>query len=144
MKTMFVPAEKMSAPVWDAMIRARMWAERSAAHRYVDSDLTGMCALASAKLFTLLKENGIEDIELIETHNDLKGSHCFVLYKDQYILDVTATQFGWFDQLVVVDRCQMDEEPYYWEVQNVFHSVRDLRMYQKKTGWPEYQIAKVK
>jgi hypothetical protein len=124
------------------MNRTREWAEQYAKRYYFASDLCGLCARASAKLFRMLTEAEVGDIVLVETTTELRGSHCFVLYQDRYILDVTATQFGYEDDIMIIDTWKLDGVPYHWVIENKFDNVKGLRKFQKTTGWPDSQVAR--
>jgi hypothetical protein len=101
-----------------------------------------MCAIASAELFRRLYRAKHRNIKLVETCVDWGGAHCFVLFDDRYILDVTATQFDvLYKDITIIDtfKRRIDEVPYYWQVQNTFSSVYQLKKYQQETNWPRIQ-----
>jgi len=56
-----------------------------------DSDLNGMCAVASHSLYLNLKAAGIESEFIVGTFGF--GSHCWIKTADDLHLDITATQF---------------------------------------------------
>jgi hypothetical protein len=54
-----------------------------------NSNMCGFCLDASRQLFRLAKDNGIKDVEI-----GLNEGHAFVIFNQDTIVDVTATQFG--------------------------------------------------
>ena len=60
---------------------------------YNDTSLNGMCAIASVALHTKLQEVGIKT-ELINGIFDTCGEHCWIVWDDKWIVDITATQFN--------------------------------------------------
>lgn len=65
-------------------------------HHYCGSDLAGCCFRASRQLFKLAEDCGIR------TEIGLGECHAFVLYGGK-VVDVTATQFGNYQKVMVVD-----------------------------------------
>ena len=118
----------------------RYWAE-ARADRF-SKDLNGLCAIASAELHRRLKLNGIHsDIHMA---NDGGGSHVFLVI-DDHILDVTATQFKEFRNVqIVLDHIRLLCEHEFYITDKVFTTAEELRIAQKKTGWPGTQIAYAK
>ena len=82
-------------------IEVRHWAENVALlaekdnHQGWDSDLTNMCVLVSSVLAQRLYESGFTSVKLADS-----GCHSFVLL-DDWIIDLTATQFGDFDKVFI-------------------------------------------
>jgi hypothetical protein len=60
-----------------------------------DSELTNMCAMVSSVLAHRLHSLGFTSAKLADS-----GDHTFVIYEG-YVLDLTATQFGDFDRIMV-------------------------------------------
>jgi hypothetical protein len=115
----------------------REWAEERAA-QFGDSDpqLSCYCAIASAKFSMLLTAEGIKHrIGMAWTHI---GGHAFILI-DNWIIDVTATQFG-EDEKVLVRHAHATRLPWYHRVKRTFLSARTLIQWQQKAKWPEDQI----
>lgn len=117
---------------------SRTWAEqfaKNAVHKgnwdIVAYDLTGMCAIASAHLFTELRNAGIP-CRLWSNR-----MHCFLTVTDgdvEYVVDVTATQFGAYRRVEIIpqDQTVMME----WWLGDIEHqTVADLRMYQIRSEW---------
>src|SRR5690349_7465031 len=74
-------------------MRARKWAEDYARSTHLfPNDLTGMCAIASAKVFNLLKLSGYTDVIIYECRLAVMA-HCFLVVNQSIVIDVTATQF---------------------------------------------------
>ena len=100
-------------------------------------DLRGWCAIASAVLWRELKENDIlADIHLWYTKHYF---HVF-LSIDDYIIDITATQFGHHESVVIKHHREAEVKEY-WTVKETFKNVNDLRRFQKKNGHRIDQIA---
>lgn len=120
--------------------KVRTWAEKYAAKNDFSDDLTGMCAIASAKLSRALTDAGIA--HEIHLFNDW-GCHVFLVV-DDHVLDVTATQFFEFKNIKIVFRPlrMIDiEKCYYYKSSKKFSSAKELRAHQIKTSWPIHQRA---
>lgn len=117
----------------------RQWAERRA--RPGDEDLNGWCAKASAQLFRTLQEKNIPaEIHMWSWHND-ESAHVFVVVED-HVVDVTATQFGPFRNKPIVIMHKREAEAHeFYRTERVFASADELRKHQKKTRWPNDQVA---
>ena len=118
----------------------RLWAENYAVDEVcrgnldIDTfDLTGMCAIASAKLFNDLQMAGFS-VKIASN-----WSHCFVVVDDEYIVDVTATQFGKY-QKVCIKEVRHTKGVHYWKQTLVHESSADLRHYQRDAGWISGQV----
>ena len=120
--------------------QVRYWAESRAPKE--DHRLDGWCAIASARLFSELDKQGIKS----EIHVWVAPSgeaHVYVVV-DDHVVDVTATQFREFRSSFVVIIHQREAEQYeFYRTVEVFHSVKDLRKWQKKGRWPARQMAYV-
>ena len=57
-----------------------------------------MCGIANFELFRRLKLQGFKVFLVVNQE------HCFVEWKSLYVLDVTATQFGYFPAVAIVKR----------------------------------------
>lgn len=117
----------------------RFWAEGRASD--IQLDLNGWCARASAELFRQLAEEGIQaEIHAWTSANDAEA-HVYVVV-DDHIVDVTATQYRPFRNTPIVVMHQREAEVHeFYRTVEVFHSVQDLRDWQKKNRWPPDQIA---
>jgi hypothetical protein len=152
-----IPLSEVPPEIRRILRATRKWAEQKQQSDMFDykedfvwpkysEDLCGMCAIAAAELFRRLQRAGITEIELIESNDDC-SSHCFVLYKNRVILDVTATQFSTYcDRAICVYDMEMIAPKFvgseHWKVDNRFTSVYQLRTHQKTVGWPDYQVAR--
>lgn len=105
----------------------------------MDSDLSGWCAIASARLHRVLAAKGFKS-ELHMAHGDW-GSHVFLVVED-HVVDVTATQFDEFknQQLVIAHHREL-EHHWFYQSSDVFESAEELREHQIRTGWPSSQTA---
>ena len=113
----------------------REWAEhRDQLEPFPTNDLGGMCAIASGRLWRKLTQSGIHaTIHLAET---IGYAHCYVVV-DDYVLDVTATQFAEFRREPIVYIHTKEAEAFdYYNTTKVFNSSKQLREYQKKMRWP--------
>ena len=131
-----------SAKIETIAARVRKWAEQKAANSAQHSpDLCGMCAIASAKLFSELEKSGIDSYIAI----NVEESHCFVVVpmNDNFelVVDVTATQFGSLFGPVEIQDSYEASNKVYWQIGQTFRSVRALTKYQSNAGWPKFQIA---
>lgn len=127
--------------IWAAAVQVRDWAERLSQRRQCShrDDLCGYCAIASARLWSLLRSQGIP-AELHEAETAL-GNHVFVVV-DDHLVDVTATQFqDYRDQSVVICHRRWADHQWWWRTVRVHESAADLRRHQSRVGWPRNQIA---
>ena len=123
----------------DLALEVRDWAEVLAAEQERSRDLCGYCAIASAELHKRLSKEGIF-AELVVAETDL-FAHVFVLIED-HVLDVTATQFSEFrNQPVVLLHSKEAEQYDFYRPIEIFGTAKDLRKWQKKIGWCQWQIA---
>lgn len=114
----------------------RNWAEKKAGE---GDDLCGFCAIASAELHRRLKKLGIET-ELHLWDDSDYSCHVFLVV-DDYVVDVTATQFWEFNNRRVVVLPKKAAEAYeFYNTSAVFKEPPALKRWQKKTGWPEDQM----
>jgi len=116
----------------------RYWAEG----RSRNDDLNGWCAIASAELFRQLQKEEIPaEIHYSLDRHDGESCHVYLVV-DDHVVDVTATQFKQLRDKPVVIMHSREAEAYdFYNADEVFHSVEDLRAYQKKHRWPAEQIA---
>ena len=88
--------------IHNVAVEVRKWAEVVSSSVHIDnpqgwdSNLTNMCAMVSSVLAHRLHTLGFTSAKLADS-----GCHTFVLYEG-YVLDLTATQFGDFDHIMVV------------------------------------------
>ena len=115
----------------------RYWAEDRAKY----ACLSGMCAIASAELHRRLAEVGIaSEIHVWYWHYD-ESAHVYCVV-DDFVVDVTATQFKEFRNRPVVIMHTREAEVYtYYQTQEVFKDAGSLRKMQKRTKWPAEQVA---
>ena len=120
--------------------QVRYWTEARGA---VDRPyLNGWCAIAAGRLFNELAKLEIK-CEIHAWVADSGEAHVYVVV-DDHIVDVTATQFFEFRNEPVVIMHQREAEQYeFYQTVSVFHSVEDLRKWQKKGRWPKAQLAYV-
>lgn len=118
-------------------LQVRLWAEKYAAENYFDSDLCGLCAIASSKLQKALrKENILSEIHVAVDADDF-SCHVFVVIKN-YIVDITATQFK---KGKIVLRQRKEKMEWFWTTKKIFKTSNGLINYQKKECWCPDQIA---
>jgi hypothetical protein len=119
----------------------RHWAEELARKRGhgADYDLNGFCAIASVELFKRLKKEEITaELRLASSWD---GSHVYIVVED-YIVDVTATQFSEMrNRAVVIQHEKELEHLWYYTASHVFVEPKKLRKSQIEWGWPQDQIA---
>lgn len=100
--------------------------------------MDGLCAIASAKLHTELKDAGIKSTFLVK-HDE--GGHCYLVTDRGHIVDVTATQFGKYKYpkvLITVDSPKSKQNM--WKGGKEHSSVSDLVADLKKHGWHQSAI----
>lgn len=114
----------------------REWAEMYAIDHNFPETLQGLCAIASGEIHSKLKRHDIHTtIRLYE--GELLG-HCFLRYGD-YVIDVTATQFGIKDRIVIEQHHYLPDVEW-WLTHQVFNSVEELKKYQRKRRWEDEQV----
>lgn len=114
----------------------RNWTEIKAERaKYNPHDLCGWCAISAAQLFRELRKESIN----AELH--YVSGHCFVVV-DDYIVDVTATQFAEFkDKKINIIHTKEAEQHWFYTAEKVFAHPAQLRKYQLEEQWPRRQIA---
>lgn len=118
----------------------RCWAE-SKAELGANDSLNGWCAIASAELYRKLKDKGIA-AEIHMWHWDLDGSAHVYCVVDDYVVDVTASQFKQFKNTRVVLMHTREAEVYdFYRTVEVFKCADSLRKNQRKNKWPPAQVA---
>lgn len=119
--------------------RTRRWAMRNREKFDCWSDLGGLCAIASSKLFQNLEAAGIPAKLKLALEED-GCAHVYVEV-DGYIVDITATQFSSAHAAVQVVPPQSPlRKAWWWDGKKAFKSVKALVAHQVKTGWPAEQI----
>lgn len=117
--------------------KVRVWAENKAHNsngRY-PPNLMGLCAISSARLHMELENKSID-----ATLN-LADGHVFVMV-DDYIVDVTATQFSEFsDTKINIIHERMVSDQYYYDVRQKFKTRLQLVREQSRQNWPDDEIA---
>lgn len=117
----------------------RYWAEGR--NDCPTTDLNGWCAIASAQLFRELERQGIKAEIHAWVHRDSEEAHVYLVI-DDHVVDVTATQFRQFrDTPVLIMHHREAQQFEYYQTVSVFHSVTELRAWQKKHRWPVDQVA---
>ena len=100
-----------------------------------------MCAIAAAELFRRLNRDG-HPVKLAMARRTEFGrldAHVFVVYKDKYILDITATQFGY--EPVEVRWFRNFMHPWFWKAADIYPDDVELEMAQVRIGWSPLQLA---
>jgi len=143
---MFVKGFEFDDKVFDKILirsimsEIREWAEHiDQLSPYPTNDLGGMCAIASGRLWQKLMQAGINaEIHLCECD---WYAHVYVVV-DDYVLDVTATQFKEFRNQSILYIHKKEAEAYeFFNTTQVFKHIRELIAYQKKLRWPIDQRA---
>jgi hypothetical protein len=126
------------AKVLEIARAARKWTEEFAIknpHIGDPVDLSSYCAIAAGKLCSMLQEAGV-DAKI--ANND---SHAFVLV-DDYIVDITATQFGAPKKVMLVTAKMGTRFKWFWEIDKVHLNKTAFRSSQRLQGWPRCQWAR--
>lgn len=131
----------MTDPKMEKILRiarsTRRWAKRTVKQTVFQNDnLGGFCAIGAVRLFQNLRKEGV-NAKLAVTHSTW-GGHCYVLV-DNYIVDVTATQFGQEPVLIVSTKEAYKRStpflPHPWSKRKVYDSVSEFHSLLKRTGW---------
>jgi hypothetical protein len=113
----------------------RRWAKKNrkrGTHTF-PCNLAGMCGIASTRLCAVLQKNGFNAVICYSYY------HAFVQVED-YIVDVTATQFGHAEK-VLIKESKKAKGFYYWEPRVVCKTPDEFVAYQQKTYWRERETA---
>lgn len=116
----------------------RRWAEIVAEVEAFDEELNGLCARASARLFSNLINAGYQPQLILSVNHNV--AHVWVKLMD-HIVDITASQFKHPDVCII--RCRISR-PWYWRETACFESPSHLRIYQMNEDWPKNQTVKRK
>ena len=118
-----------------------MWVqERADRSDYNPRDLEGWCAIAAAELHKRLTADGIA-VDIHMWDSEWGECHCFCVV-DDYVVDITATQFRQFQGQELVIMHYKEAEAYeMYNSTRTFGCAADLRRFQKKEHWPSEQIA---
>ena len=116
--------------------RVRAWTEAKAVRaKYNPHNLCGWCAISAAHLFRELSKSDIK----AELH--YVPGHCFVSV-DDYVVDITATQFKVFENKeVVIIHIKEAEQYWYYSRSVIFDNPTMLRDHQLRQNWPKREIA---
>jgi len=114
----------------------RAWAEhlQKQTMNLFSDRLMGLCAISSAYLFCKLSELGINTTIVSNPR------HCYVLTEDDYVVDVTATQFGFHEKVLISPREEVICLSNCYEQEVVHTNVDSLRLWQIHKGWPAHQM----
>jgi hypothetical protein len=101
--------------------------------------LAGYCAIASADLWRALASHNIKaEIHAWESPN----AECHVfLNVDDWILDITATQFKETRNEKVFLCHSRDQSFYFYETVKTFENPKQLIKWQQDSKWPQHQLA---
>jgi hypothetical protein len=115
--------------------RVRSWTQRKADEKnFNPHNLCGWCAISAAELHRQLSRENIS----AELH--YTGNHCFAVVED-HIVDVTATQFGEFEDVEInIIHLKEAGEYWYYESDAIFRDPLDLRKHQLKNKWVKREI----
>lgn len=127
----------LSKKVIQIATETRLWAEK---HEYAfHDDLKCMCAIASVELFKRLKDKNYKPQLHVATHA-IGGSHVFITLNN-YIIDITATQFGHPQRVIIKRKNVFTIINWYWRSDKTFKTHKKLIEFQQKTGWSKNQTA---
>jgi hypothetical protein len=117
-------------------IQARAWAEdyQLKHPKHFPECLASLCAISSAYLSHKLTQNNIDN-KIVVCDTD-RVIHCFVICND-YIVDITATQFGNKFKAVEIKNIKDVnlKETNFWETTYIFDTPNELLQYQKRNDW---------
>lgn len=130
----------LKSTVLDVAHRVRKWVEHKDSRLVVPTkNMCGWCAITAGKMYVELDKVGIPSY-LATSHSEW-GSHVFNIV-DEYILDVTATQYPEFRNTKVVLLHEREAAVYeFYDVDETFECNKQLRIHQKMTNWPSSELA---
>ena len=130
--------KQIKSTVMNIASQVREWVLKEARKvRYNEKDLCGWCAIASAKLHIELKKKNINS--KLNIWNGAYSSHVF-LTVDDYIVDITATQFLANHPHVLIIHEKEAEQFEYFKSCGEFKDVKHLRKTQIQHKWPSKQV----
>lgn len=122
--------------IYTIALGVRQWAENKADEW--NQDLTGWCAIASARLHTEMVKAGF--IGELHMSSNRCGAHVFVVFED-HVIDVTATQFDFTNEPIFIRHHREAEGISKWFITaETYRDAKTLRKAQVKDGWPQEQI----
>lgn len=122
-KTYFVIHPKTPKSLLSATKKVRAKLEKSMPTGF-PTNMSGLCGLASLMLLKELKRRSIP-AKICENNN-----HAFIR-SGSYILDATATQFG-FHRAVALPARQAAQTSKIWQIKREFASASDFQQHQKQ------------
>lgn len=115
-------------------LQVRQWCEKvNNDYNLFDDDFAGMCGIASVYLYKQLKKHGMRP-KIVENN-----AHCFIVCEG-YIVDVTATQFG-YRRVFVEEFNQAEHDGSWWSIERTFTNLKKFAKHQNKS-WPTDQCYK--
>ena len=117
----------------------RMWVQAKADQaNYHPDDLLGWCAIAASELSRRLNTAGIPTTIYVKNEYPC---HCYCMV-DDYVVDVTATQFREYKdvEVLILHSKEAEVNEYHCGTMQ-FGTGAELRVYQQKTRWPSCQLA---
>jgi len=98
-------------------------------------DLGGLCAISSVKLHKELEKSGIK------TEIAITKTHCFLLFKGKYVIDITATQFGFKERVLIIPLSKIlniDFDNY--NIKHLTNNRSDTRKYLIQNRWADTNL----
>lgn len=115
----------------------RNWGEKLSINSdYYWRDLSGLCGICTVEIFKKL--NFIDNKYIAANEN-----HAFLLLHDNYIIDVTASQFKNYKSPVIIAHKNKTKEKW-WEIKWLFKNIKSFKEFQCLQGWPKEQITLAK
>jgi hypothetical protein len=133
-----------SSKINTAAMYGRSWIEKNLDKQNFSRGYCGACAWAATYVLCRLHQEGVSAHVAISKIPG--GQHAFVV-TDNYIVDVTATQFAdsvtYYPEVVVYPRRKRHE--YFWrDVMARLHTPEDVVTFCKDPAWPREQIPNIK
>lgn len=122
--------------IFDIAATVRKAAEK---HENSNYDLNCWCAICSYHIYKKIR-NKSRRVFFAVVHNENEGSHCFVIFDKNKMVDVTATQFGEKENIIIdyVENMQRSKK-WFWnkKIMTKYSSVKAIKRALKE--WPEDQ-----
>jgi hypothetical protein len=114
----------------------RRWAERYAKKYNFNSNLMGLCGIASSLLLKKLREAGYSNFRIVSGNH-----HAYLVNEDEVVLDCTATQFGYSELVLVRPKAQLNLWKEFYYTYTCYDDETEFVKYQLESKWPKSQIA---
>lgn len=120
----------IDAKILEIAEEVRVWGEILEANDICFENLRGLCAICSVELFVRLQERGFKPLFC------LNSMHAFIIV-DDHIVDVTATQFRYFDNKKILILHREDSTHTAHDIDSECDNIDDIIETLDEVNWPD-------